>query len=270
MLLQHNRAHLLVALLVLASAANGASATLTEPQHAVCSLVLQGYPDPNVLGVAAASLHCSSSSPVIVGINSTYLGTYASQFTGIKIASSLDCQQEARGSSIGHETRPPLRALLYFCGSYRLTLQQPSVQNVSLANSNPAWDSAIVAFGGNAVVNISQGHFKGNSAGSTLAALQEASVTLQDNTLIELNTAVHGAGVLALERASLVVRNSTLRSNHARWGGSMGCAHNASINIHSSSLYNNTAKEYGGAVAAACLGQVRCQSHKLLHAAQQL
>lgn len=218
--------------------------------------MLQGYPDPNTLGVAAASLHCNSSSPVVVGINSTYLGTYESHFTGVRLISSSDCQQKVLGWSVQNQTRPPLFALLYFCGNYQITLAQPAVHNVTLTYTNPAWNSAIVACGGQTVVHISQGRFIGNKAGSTLAALQHASLTLQENTVLDHNSAAYGAGVLALEQASVVIQDTTLRSNHATWGGSVGCAHNASIIIHNSSLYKNAAQQEGGAVAVDCSGQV--------------
>lgn len=244
------KAGLIVVLCVttLPFAVRSAQLPRAESQHAVCSLTLQGNLNPKTLGVAAANLHCNSSKPIPIGINSTYLGRFAPHFTGVQVVSDLTCQHQAKGYWPINETRVPLFALLYFCGDYYLTLQQPSVQHVSLVYDNDAWDSAAVAFGGQIEVSIRQGRFTGNSAGSTLIAFQEAVVSVSDGTVLEYNKGKYGAGMMAIDNGRLALRDASLRYNHAQWGGSVSCAHNATVSINNTEFHNNTASTNGGAV----------------------
>lgn len=225
-------------------------------QHAVCTLELHGGPQVKQ-PVTAVQLHCKSDRPVTIGIDSRYLSRHAAQFTGVDIVSKLDCQTSARGfDTKGQGARPPLRAIIYFCGSYSVTLEQPIVRNVTLQYDSPGAETAVLAFGSGTSAIIYQGVFSGNNAGSCVFAFQSATVTTDKKTVFEHNKGKYGAAAMAVDNAKLVLKHTSLQDNQATSGGAVFCFNNASVSITSSDLIRNVAKVNGGAVNVNCSNQV--------------
>lgn len=225
-------------------------------QRGVCSLNFQGATEPKTLEaiVASAELHCESTLPVSIGVNSAYLGQHVSRFTGVQVVHGLPCQQQAEQGPWGASGRTTaLLAMLYFCGDYHITLLQPRVLNVTLQQNSSDWTSAILAFGASSTATVLQGAFLGNSAGSTIVAFQSATVVVQDHSVFDHNRGLWGAGIAAIDEAGLVVEDVTFSHNSATKGGALGCNQHASISIDRCRFHNNTAGMSGGAVCSRCI-----------------
>lgn len=225
-------------------------------QHAVCSLELQGGFEPN-RPPTSVKLHCNSNRPVTIAVDTRYVSKRVARFAGVRVVGNLECQTAARGyDTTDQGERLPLRALIYFCGSYSITLQRPVVRDITLQNDSPTQETALLAFGSQIRADIHEGTFSGNKAGSCVFAFQSANVSVGKGTIFQHNKGKYGAAAMAADEARLEINDTTMQHNHATRGGAVFCADDATVHIHSSKLVANVAEFSGGAVEVECSKQV--------------
>lgn len=229
-----------------------------EQQQASCSLLLRGH-GPELYGIAAAQLVCSSNSRVPVAINTTHLGQFTSTFSGVQIVTSEECQDRTRALALASAAvaLPPAYALLHFCFNGSLTLHQPVVEDVwldypAVANSAvPGWTAAVLSFGGSMKATISGGSFRNNRAGPLLLLVQQASARVIGGTIFSNSTAQRGVAAFVTDQASLSVSNGTFNLLTASdRGGAFYSMLNATISI-SNSAYIGISALGGGCIFSA-------------------
>lgn len=141
-----------------------------------------------------------------------------------------------------------MHALLYFCGDYKLTLEQPVVQELVLDYSSSDWDTAVVAVGGNVRAAIPSGSFSYSKAGSMVYGMESHQVVLLSAN-VSNNSAEYGAAVWAADSARVVISSSSLSGNSASMhGGAVYAKDTSQVTLSNfSGLVNNSAS-YGGGV----------------------
>lgn len=237
-----------------AAAPTAAAPTAAVPaQHTVCHLTLQGHNSSSssssgLTKMASANLTCvapdGTPARVAVSINTTHFnGTQISlTVSGVTRLQNEECKQQAAAFKF-----PPL---VFFCGSYSVSLVQPVVEGVWLhsvadasAGTYASGGAAMLAFGGLANASISDGSFSGNTAGRILHLQGNASVlvtasSFSSNTVSGSCIWAEGTSSSTLQDAAFI--NNTAYSTELTDGGAaLYIADNASVAMTACSIVDN-------------------------------
>jgi hypothetical protein len=223
-----------LALLLLCCAASfvtTAAAAATDPapeqaQHAICYLDLRGRTASNSRGstfstpaLASANLTCvtaDSSAPasVPVSIDTTRLkgGAEILITSGVIELQDDCCKQQAAEFA--------LHPLFFFCGSYSVSFEHPTVDHVWLhsvdnrsADTFASGGVAMLAFGGRVNASLSGASFVSNTAGKIILLQGNASMLVTASNFSS-NT-ISGSCIWAMGSSSLIVQRTALSSNLA-------------------------------------------------------
>jgi hypothetical protein len=228
---------LLMAHLACSNFAAGATAVVNAAadgpslQRAVCYLELRGHSSNNLGApeVPAANLTCTSSSGRKVPVSTNMLllmqHTGSSKtmlhnitLSGVDDVVDTECQDHA--ASLNASGFQPL---LFFCGNYKVVFISPVVHQVHLQDAeDEAADrnSIVFAFAGRVRASISNGSFHGNSLGSIVVLLGNASVTASNSTF-GVNQ-LQGSCIRVYDFSKLHVMQTAFESNiayAALWDG---------------------------------------------------
>lgn len=213
--------------------------------NAVCSLGIRGF-EADRIGVANASLNCTSPSPLRVGVDAGLMSKFVHQFQGVEAsADAYSCHRQVLYAA--NDVGDQLHALLHFCaGNYNVTFSQLSIQDVYLDLNDTYW--SILAFGQQVVVNIVQGFVANNQARSALVFIDNAQAQLSHVKFLR-NAGVMGTCILGLDKAQINVSNSSFTNNTAV-SAAAGVGIDGEVKLHvSNSLFDsNLATQTGGAV----------------------
>jgi hypothetical protein len=238
-----------------ATAAVNAAADGPSLQRAVCYLELRGHSSNNLGApeVHAANLTCTSSSgrKVPVSADMSLLMQYNGSskpmlhnitLSGVDDVVGTECQHHAASlNALGFQP------LLFFCGDYDVVFIRPVVHKVYLQDAeDEAADRnvTVFAFAGRVRASISIGSFHGNSLGSILVLLGNASVTASNTTFT--GNQLRGSCIRAYGSSKLHVMQTAFESNiayAALWDGGavLRIAGSAHASLNACSLVNSTA-----------------------------
>lgn len=124
-------------LLSVIAAFHAQTAASAASERVTCSLLLKGF--SSKAGIKQAQLSCDPSpTPVQLGINKTYLGQFASSFTGVELT-DRPCEVAAPvvADFLSNPDESPITnitvyPLLCFFGSEKLLFDQPAISDVKL------------------------------------------------------------------------------------------------------------------------------------------